>query len=107
MMGRFPLKWSTMLLRQISAGLGVISLAGCANSSTPPPAVEIRTVTVVKEVQRPCKAIRPALPAKLVEPYPTDAVKLAIMLAEKLADYSGPGGYGERADQAIDICIKP
>jgi hypothetical protein len=34
-------------------------------------------------------------------------VKLAIMLAEKLADWSGPGGYGERADSELAICLKP
>jgi hypothetical protein len=92
--------------RPILASALCLALAGCATKPITP-AVQIKVVERVVEVARPCAVTRPALPAKLVEPYPTDAVKLAIMLAQKLADYSGPGGYAERADSALVLCLKP
>jgi hypothetical protein len=91
--------------RPILASVLCLALVACAAKPVTP-AVQIKVVERVVEVQRPCAATRPALPTKLVEPYPTDAVKLAIMLAQKLADYSGPGGYGERADSALALCLK-
>lgn len=106
-MTRFPLKSSTMLFRQFSAGLGVISLAGCASSSTIRPAVEIRTVERVVEVQLPCSATVPARPAPLAKPLPTDAIALSALLGAKLLEYSGPGGFADRALASLSICTKP
>lgn len=81
-------------------------LAGCG-ATTPPPAVEIRTVEVLKEVQRPCPAKKPARPGPLLRPLPTDAIQLAAVLALKLREYAEPGGYADRADAAIEVCVAP
>jgi hypothetical protein len=106
-MTRFPQGSSTTYFRQFSAGLGVILLAGCASSSTTPPAVEIPTVEVVKEVQRPCPVTKPDRPAPLARPLPTDPVQLAALLTLKLLEYAAPGGYADRADAAIATCTAP
>lgn len=70
------------------------------------PAVEVRTQVVTKEVQKPCPVTKPARPAKLARPLPTDAVKLAALALAKLAEYAAPGGYADRADAAITECQK-
>lgn len=106
-MGRFPLTLNSTRFRQFSAGFGVILLAGCASTNSPPPAVEIRTVTKTVEVSKPCPVTKPARPAPLARPLPTDAIALAAMLGSKLLEWSGSGGYGDRADAAIDTCTKP
>lgn len=82
-------------------------LSACATTNVPPPAVQIRTQVVTKEVQRPCSVTKPVRPAPLTKPIPTDAIALAAALALKLAEWSGPGGYGDRADAAITTCTKP
>lgn len=84
-----------------------ILLSACATTNAPPPAVQIRTVTKTVEVQRPCSVTKPVRPAPLTKPIPTDAIALAAALALKLAEWSGPGGYGDRAASAIDTCAKP
>ena len=73
----------------------------------PEPGIEVRTVVVVKEVQRPCPVTKPERPAPLAQPLPGDAVQLAALLGAKLAEWAGPGGYGERADAAIERCTTP
>lgn len=80
-------------------------LTGCGTGA-PPPAVEVRTQTVIKEVQRPCAATIPNRPTPLAKPLPTDAVRLAALLGAKLVQWSGPGGYGDRADAALRECTK-
>ena len=85
----------------------IAALSACKTTGTPPPAIEIRTVERVVEVQRPCTVTKPARPAPLARPLPTDAVALAAVLAEKLAEWSGPGRYGDRADAAINRCTAP
>ena len=82
-------------------------LAGCATKGPLPPAVEIQTVTVTKEVMRPCPVTIPQKPALLARPLPKDAVQLAALLAAKLIEWAGPGGYGERADTALKTCTAP
>lgn len=90
--------------------LGIATLAllsGCATTSAPPPAVEVHEVTRTVEVMRPCQVTIPTRPAALPKPLPTDGVALAAELALKLAEYSGPGGYADRADSALRTCTKP
>lgn len=106
-MDRFPSRANRTLFRQISAGLGLILLAGCSRANRIPPAVEIRTVDRVVEVQRPCAVTIPARPAKLQRPLPTDTTALAAILGAKLLELMGPGGYVDRADAALQSCTKP
>ena len=80
-------------------------LAGCG--PRPEPGVRVETVEVLVEVQKPCPVTKPARPAPLAKPLPTDAVQLAALLAGKLLEVMGPGGYVERADAAIERCVKP
>jgi hypothetical protein len=91
---------------RLAVSLATILLSGCG-SQLPPPAVEIRTVTKTVEVQRPCPVTRPARPAPLARPLPTDAVALAALLGSKLLEYSGAGGFADRADAAIRQCTTP
>jgi len=106
-MARFPLESNRVCFPQISAAFGLILLAGCSSTNRTPPAVEIRTVEKVVEVQRPCAVTVPARPAKLARPLPTDTTALSALLAAKLLEYSGAGGYADRAEAALAICIKP
>jgi hypothetical protein len=85
--------------------IAALALAGCAAKPTPP-AVQIKTVTVTRETQRPCAVTRPARPAPLGA-LPTSLARLSSLLGAKLAEWSGPGGYGERADAAIATCTRP
>lgn len=88
----------------LSAALAsLLALAGC--TSTSPPAVAVRTVEVVREVQRPCPVTPPRRPAPLDRPLPADVAALAALLGARLAEWAGPGGYGERADAALMLCI--
>lgn len=80
-------------------------LSACAGT-TPPPAVEIRTVTRTVEVAKPCPVTKPIRPAPLAKPLPTDGVALAALLGLKLGEWSAPGGYGDRAEAALDTCLK-
>jgi hypothetical protein len=78
-----------------------VLLAACA--STPQP-VKVVTQEVVREVQRPCPVTRPARPTPLARPLPADSRALAAVLADKLLEWAGAGGYGERADAALTTC---
>lgn len=86
------------------AGCSVL-IGGCGTDQAHP-AVEVRTQTVVKEVQRPCPVTIPQRPAPLTKPLPTDAAKLAATLGAKLVEYAGPGRYADKADAALKICLK-
>lgn len=83
----------------------ILLLASCA-AKPAPPAVMVKTVTVTREIQRPCAVTRPARPAPLGV-LPTSLARLSSLLGAKLAEWSGPGGYGERADAAIATCTLP
>jgi len=90
-------------LWQFFAALGLISLAGCATTNRPcVPKVE--TQIVVKTVQRPCPVTIPTRPAPLARPLPSDLERLAATLAGKLAEYTAPGGYADRASAALRTC---
>lgn len=84
--------------------LGALSLSACATTEDPP--VRIETVTVIEEVEKPCPANRPARPAPIGE-LPTDLVALAAALGAKLAEYSDPGKYADRAEAIMDRCTEP
>jgi len=71
------------------------------------PAVEIRTVTVYKDVQRPCPVTVPTRPAPLTSKMPTDLAKFAATALAKLVEYAGPGRYADKADAAIKTCTNP
>ena len=86
--------------------VAALALSACAHDQSAPPAVEVRYQTVTKEVQRPCGVTVPTRPAPLAKPYPSDAVQLAATLAAKLAEWSAPGGFGDRAVAALEICTK-
>ena len=82
-----------------------LMLEACPNSKEcPPPAIEQHYTTVTKEVAKPCPVKEPARPAALQRPLPTDAVSLAALLGAKLLEYAGPGGYADRAHDAIETC---
>lgn len=87
--------------------IAALALAGCATDNCPPPGIQLQTVTKTVEVQRPCAVTQPKRPAPLATPLPTDAVQLAAMLGAKLYEYAGPGGYADRAHDAIETCTKP
>ncbi len=78
-------------------------LTGCSTMQGP---VEVETVTVVKETQKPCPAERPVRPAK-IGTLPTDLVALVAVLGAKLAEYSDPGKYADRAEAIMDRCTVP
>lgn len=83
-----------------------IALTACATTQTSPPAVEIRTVVKTVEVAKPCPVTIPERPAPLARPLPADAVRLVALLGAKLVEWAGPGGYGDRANAAIETCKK-
>lgn len=72
----------------------------------PPPAVEIRTQTVVREISKPCPVQTPVRPTKLARPLPEDAVALAALLGSKLSEYAATGGFADQALAAIATCKK-
>jgi hypothetical protein len=79
----------------------VALVAACAHVDPP---VKIETVEVVKEVQKPCPGEKPERPAK-IGVLPTDLAALAALLGAKLAEYSDPGKYADRADAIMDRCL--
>ena len=85
--------------------LAAVALAGCATTSDP--AVEVRYVEVVVEVQKPCPGPVPVRPKPLARPLPSELDKLVITLAQKLAEYSDPGNYADQADAWIKRCSTP
>lgn len=93
--------------RIAAASVILLCLPAAMCGERPEPGIQVRTVEVIKEVQRPCPVTKPVKPAPIAKPYPSDAVQLAALLALKLAEYAGPGGYAERADAAIERCVKP
>lgn len=88
----------------VAIALVVVVLTAC--STTGQPAVKVEYREVLKEVQRPCPATKPTKPKSLVRPLPKDAGRLVDLLVAKLTEWAGPGGYGERADSALDTCTK-
>lgn len=93
---------------RLAIGLNLVAgLTFAACSTTSQPAVKVVYQEVVKEVQRPCPVTKPVTPGKLDRPLPADPARLVDLLVAKLLEWAGPGGYGERADSAIETCTKP
>lgn len=93
-------------MRACGFGLAaMLLLAGCAHDAAP--GIAVRTVEVIRPVQAPCPVIRPVRPTPLERPLPADSMALAALLGAKLAEWAGPGGYGERADAALGVCLVP
>lgn len=83
-------------------------LAACATPAPPPPSAEIvRIQEKLVPIQQPCPVTVPRKPAPLSRPLPHDSIQLAALLAGKLLEWAGPGGYGERADAALRVCTMP
>ena len=74
-----------------------------AMCETREPGIEVRTVEVIKEVQKPCPGTVPARPPKLGPLASTSEGALAQVLAA-LAEYSGAGQYADRAELYFRIC---
>lgn len=87
-------------MRNKLAILAVLALAGCAHSE---PAIEVRTVEKVVQVETPCPAARPQRPAALAPLPPQLAAALAATLA-KLAEYSAPGKFADQAEAYFTAC---
>lgn len=90
-------------MKRTLALLVTVALAACATTR---PGVEVRFQEVVKEVQVPCPVTKPQRPGPLARPLPEDPGRLVDVLLAKLKEWAGDGGYGERADDAIETCIK-
>lgn len=88
--------------QNIIALVAAFALTACAHDQ---PGVQVKTVEVVKEVQRPCPGTKPERPAPLARPLPTDLAQLAALLGAKLAEYAAPGKYADQADTLIDRCL--
>lgn len=86
--------------RTILPALAIWSLAACHHTQ---PGVEVRTVEVVKEVQKPCPGIRPERPEPL-GPLPQHAVQALALALAKLGEYSLPGGYADKAEAYFQAC---
>ena len=79
--------------------LGLI-LSAC---QTTEPGIEVRTVEVVKEVQKPCPGTPPVRPNPIGQLMATTDAALAQVLA-KLAEYSAPGQYADQSDAYVAAC---
>lgn len=77
-----------------------LALAACA---TPEPGIEVRTVEVVREVQKPCPGTRPERPAPL-GPIPADPVQALALVGAKLLEYAGAGKYADKAEVYFQTC---
>lgn len=84
---------------QVAAAL---MLTSCTTAS--PPGIEVRTVEVPVEIQRPCPGTVPVRPAPLARPLPTDAQALAALLAAKLVEWADEGKYGDQAEAYVKAC---
>ena len=77
-----------------------VMVAGCSHTE---PGIEVRTVEVIKEVQKPCPGTVPGRPAELGPLAATAEAALAQALA-KLAEYSGDGQYADQAEAYFETC---
>jgi hypothetical protein len=85
----------------------VTTLAGCGGGPPESAGTKVVYQRVEVPVPRPCPVTRPAKPSPLARPLPIDPARLVDLLAAKLLELMGPGGYVERADAAIVTCTKP
>ena len=89
-------------LRFALVGVAVAALTGCATPGEP--ATVVKTVRVPVEVQRPCPGAAPKRPAPLGETSADPVVALA-QVASKLAEYSAPGMYADKAEAIMARCL--
>lgn len=89
------------------AAIPMLAMLCACGATTPPPATQIKVVKQTVEVQRPCPVTVPPRPAPLEQPLPSDLFKLAAVLGAKLAEWSGPGMYGDKVDTALRKCVEP
>lgn len=87
-------------LSMIAVVLLTLPAAMC---ETRDPGIEIRTVEVIKEVQKPCPGTVPTRPDPLGALAATSEGALAQVLA-KLAEYSGDGQYADQAEAYFETC---
>lgn len=85
------------------APIGMAGLLFIAACQTAEPGIEVRTVKVVREVQKPCPGTPPVRPAPLGPLMATAEAALAQALA-KLAEYSAPGQFADQADAYVEAC---
>lgn len=90
-------------MRVVKLSLTTAALALLAACQTAEPGIEVRTVEVVREVQKPCPGKPPVRPAPLGPIMATAEAALAQALA-KLAEYSAPGQFADQADAYVEAC---
>lgn len=90
-------------MRGVKLSLTTAALAMLSACQTTDPGIEIRTVEVVKEVQKPCPGKPPIRPTPLGPLMATAEQALAQVLA-KLAEYSAPGQFADQADAYVEAC---
>jgi hypothetical protein len=88
---------------KIAAMLACVALPLISACETTQPGIEVRTVEKIVEVQRPCPATPPVRPTPLGALPDTSPAALAMVLA-KLAEWSAPGGFGDRAEAYVEAC---
>ncbi len=91
-------------MRPLISALALI-LCGCAGTKEAPPIVRIETVEVIREVPVPCPAIRPQRPAPAAI-QSDDLETIAPLLAAKLIEFVGPGGYVDQSEAIFDLCLE-
>lgn len=79
---------------------GLLFIAAC---QTAEPGIEVRTVEVVREVQKPCPGKPPVRPTPLGPLMSTAEAALAQAVA-KLAEYSAPGQFADQAEAYVEAC---
>lgn len=89
--------------------LAALALTACGTDQTHPttPGEHIVFKDRLVEVQKPCPVTKPTRPAPLAKPLPVDPGALVSLLASKLLEYAGAGGYADKADAALETCVKP
>lgn len=85
------------------APIGLAGLLFIAACQTAEPGIEVRTVEVVREVQKPCPGKPPVRPTPLGPLMATAEAALAQALA-KLAEYSAPGQFADQAEAYVEAC---
>lgn len=83
------------------ACLALFALAAC---QTPDPGVDVRIVERLVEVPAPCPGTVPERPLPFVKPTGEGLEALAAALAAKLAEYSAPGKYADKAESYFEAC---
>lgn len=79
---------------------GLLFIGACQTAES---GIEVRTVEVVREVQKPCPGTPPVRPTPLGPLMATAEAALAQALA-KLAEYSAPGQFADQADAYVEAC---